>query len=67
MLEINPQYCLSLYNIGLINQTKLDFDLALEFYKKSLSSDPKFINALHNTGIIYHYQQNDQEAIKMFK
>ncbi len=51
-----------LYNMGLIHASNGEHDEALELYKEALELNPRMIQALNNTAVIYHYRVEQSEA-----
>ncbi|MEM9151390.1 MAG: photosystem I assembly protein Ycf3 [Cyanobacteria bacterium P01_F01_bin.3] len=51
-----------LYNMGLIHASNGEHDEALELYKEALELNPRMIQALNNTAVIYHYRGEQAEA-----
>lgn len=45
-----------LYNIALIHASNGEHEKALEYYEQALDTNPRLIQALNNTAVIYHYQ-----------
>lgn len=52
VLELDPSYSYTLYNLGLVYQENQELDEALKYYKKALEIEPKMVNALHNSGLV---------------
>ena len=51
-----------LYNMGLIHASNGEHDEALDLYKEALELNPRMIQALNNTAVIYHYRGEQAEA-----
>ncbi|PZO20331.1 MAG: photosystem I assembly protein Ycf3 [Leptolyngbya foveolarum] len=51
-----------LYNMGLIHASNGEHDRALGLYKDALELNPRLIQALNNTAVIYHYRGEQAEA-----
>ncbi|NJM99233.1 MAG: photosystem I assembly protein Ycf3 [Phormidesmis sp. RL_2_1] len=51
-----------LYNMGLIHASNGEHDEALALYKEALELNPRMIQALNNTAVIYHYRGEQAEA-----
>lgn len=51
-----------LYNIGLIHASNGEHDRALNFYQEALELNPRLIQALNNTAVIYHYRGEQAES-----
>ncbi|MBE9076961.1 photosystem I assembly protein Ycf3 [Romeria aff. gracilis LEGE 07310] len=51
-----------LYNMGLINASNGEHEIALERYQAALELNPRMIQALNNTAVIYHYKGEQAEA-----
>ena len=51
-----------LYNMGLIHASNGEHDKALDLYKEALDFNPRLIQALNNTAVIYHYRGEQAEA-----
>ncbi|MGB7086797.1 MAG: photosystem I assembly protein Ycf3 [Phormidesmis sp.] len=51
-----------LYNMGLIHASNGEHDKALALYKEALELNPRMIQALNNTAVIYHYRGEQAEA-----
>ena len=51
-----------LYNMGLIHASNGEHDKALGLYKDALELNPRLIQALNNTAVIYHYRGEQAEA-----
>ena len=51
-----------LYNMGLIHASNGEHDIALDLYKDALELNPRLIQALNNTAVIYHYRGEQAEA-----
>lgn len=67
-LEINPENPEIYYYIGLAYLTHdKSLDESLNFYKKTLSLDPKHIHARNQVGLIYYIFKDYPKAIKEFQ
>ncbi|MEL6937900.1 MAG: photosystem I assembly protein Ycf3 [Cyanobacteria bacterium J06598_1] len=51
-----------LYNMGLIEASNGEHKNALDLYQEALDLNPRLIQALNNTAVIYHYQGEQAEA-----
>ena len=51
-----------LYNMGLIHASNGEHDEALDLYREALALNPRMIQALNNTAVIYHYRGEQAEA-----
>jgi len=51
-----------LYNMGLIEASNGEHSKALELYEEAIELNPRLIQALNNTAVIYHYQGEQAEA-----
>ncbi|MEL6854803.1 MAG: photosystem I assembly protein Ycf3 [Cyanobacteria bacterium J06606_4] len=51
-----------LYNMGLIEASNGEHQKALELYQEAIDLNPRLIQALNNTAVIYHYQGEQAEA-----
>ncbi len=51
-----------LYNMGLIEASNGNHKAALELYEEAIDLNPRLIQALNNTAVIYHYQGEQAEA-----
>jgi len=51
-----------LYNMGLIEASNGEHKKALELYEEAIELNPRLIQALNNTAVIYHYQGEQAEA-----
>ena len=51
-----------LYNMGLIHASNGEHDEALSLYKEALELNPRMIQALNNTAVIYHYRGERAES-----
>ena len=51
-----------LYNMGLIHASNGEHDEALDLYQEALELNPRMIQALNNTAVIYHYRGEQAEA-----
>jgi tetratricopeptide (TPR) repeat protein len=51
-----------LYNMGLIHASNGEHDAALSKYQEALELNPRMIQALNNTAVIYHYRGEQAEA-----
>ena len=51
-----------LYNMGLIHASNGEHDEALSLYKEALELNPRMIQALNNTAVIYHYRGEKAES-----
>lgn len=51
-----------LYNMGLIHASNGEHDEALDLYSQALDLNPRMIQALNNTAVIYHYRGEQAEA-----
>lgn len=45
-----------LYNMALIHASNGEHERALDYYEQALDINPRLIQALNNTAVIYHYQ-----------
>lgn len=61
-LDINPSYCYAMYNMALAYELSFDYDNALQWYEKILSSGKEDdLKALSNYGIaIIHARKGDK-------
>ncbi|MGD1863710.1 MAG: photosystem I assembly protein Ycf3 [Phormidesmis sp.] len=51
-----------LYNMGLIEASNGEHSKALALYEDAIELNPRLIQALNNTAVIYHYQGEQAEA-----
>ncbi|MEL6602180.1 MAG: photosystem I assembly protein Ycf3 [Cyanobacteria bacterium J06614_10] len=51
-----------LYNMGLIEASNGEHQKALDLYQEAIDLNPRLIQALNNTAVIYHYQGEQAEA-----
>lgn len=51
-----------LYNMGLIEASNGKHQEALKLYEEAIELNPRLIQALNNTAVIYHYQGEQAEA-----
>ncbi len=51
-----------LYNMGLIEASNGEHKKALTLYEEAIELNPRLIQALNNTAVIYHYQGEQAEA-----
>ncbi|MEL6160711.1 MAG: photosystem I assembly protein Ycf3 [Cyanobacteria bacterium J06623_5] len=51
-----------LYNMGLIEASNGEHQKALTLYQEAIELNPRLIQALNNTAVIYHYQGEQAEA-----
>jgi len=51
-----------LYNMGLIEASNGEHSQALSLYEEAIELNPRLIQALNNTAVIYHYQGEQAEA-----
>ncbi|MEM6867576.1 MAG: photosystem I assembly protein Ycf3 [Cyanobacteria bacterium P01_C01_bin.121] len=51
-----------LYNMGLIEASNGEHSKALALYEEAIELNPRLIQALNNTAVIYHYQGEQAEA-----
>lgn len=51
-----------LYNMGLIEASNGEHQKALSLYEEAIELNPRLIQALNNTAVIYHYQGEQAEA-----
>lgn len=51
-----------LYNMGLIEASNGAHRKALDLYEEAIELNPRLIQALNNTAVIYHYQGEQAEA-----
>ncbi len=51
-----------LYNMGLIEASNGEHAKALSLYQDAIELNPRLIQALNNTAVIYHYQGEQAEA-----
>ena len=51
-----------LYNMGLIEASNGQHRKALDLYESAIELNPRLIQALNNTAVIYHYQGEQAEA-----
>ena len=51
-----------LYNMGLIEASNGEHQKALDLYEEAIELNPRLIQALNNTAVIYHYQGEQAEA-----
>lgn len=51
-----------LYNMGLIEASNGEHSKALDLYEEAIELNPRLIQALNNTAVIYHYQGEQAEA-----
>ncbi|MGB3574104.1 MAG: photosystem I assembly protein Ycf3 [Phormidesmis sp.] len=51
-----------LYNMGLIEASNGEHRKALTLYEAAIELNPRLIQALNNTAVIYHYQGEQAEA-----
>ncbi|MEL6552662.1 MAG: photosystem I assembly protein Ycf3 [Cyanobacteria bacterium J06621_11] len=51
-----------LYNMGLIEASNGAHQKALSLYEEAIELNPRLIQALNNTAVIYHYQGEQAEA-----
>ncbi|MEL7141653.1 MAG: photosystem I assembly protein Ycf3 [Cyanobacteria bacterium J06643_4] len=51
-----------LYNMGLIEASNGEHRKALDLYEAAIELNPRLIQALNNTAVIYHYQGEKAEA-----
>ena len=51
-----------LYNMGLIQASNGKHEDALDLYQRAIDLNPRLIQALNNTAVIYHYQGEQAEA-----
>ncbi len=51
-----------LYNMGLIEASNGEHQKALTLYEEAIELNPRLIQALNNTAVIYHYKGEQAEA-----
>ena len=65
-LELNPNSCQVLNNIGNIYQTQRKFEYAIKSFNKAISISPNNIDALNNLGVTHQHLGNSFGAINAF-
>ena len=66
-LKLNPQYHVTLYNLGIVYHEKMEFEKAIFFYKKAIKHFPNYLDALFNLGFVYKQKGQFVKAAKLFK
>jgi len=66
-LKLNPQYHVTLYNLGIVHHEKMEFEKAIFFYKKAIKHFPNYLDALFNLGFVYKQKGQFVKAAKLFK
>jgi tetratricopeptide (TPR) repeat protein len=64
---LNPADASAHYNLGLIHQSRGDFDQATESFKRALEIDPDEVDASYQLGRIARSQKRYAEAIQYFE
>ena len=64
---INPADSSAHYNLGLIHQTRGEFDLARERFERAVQIDPDEVDAHYQLGRIARHQKRWADAIKHFE
>ncbi len=67
MQEEYPQTLIFPYYLGMINYERNRFDESLRHLNEVLRIDPLFLEAKYMTGVIFLEQNNDKQAISIFK
>ena len=66
-IQINPNFCEALNNLGVALAAKGRFDEAIENYRKALQINPNFAEALNNLGIALAAKGRFDEAIENYR
>lgn len=68
MLELNPSYSETYYNIGCVYKDMGQRDLEIVEYQKCLQMNPQHAKCYNNTGVVMNeIKQNFPEALKNFE
>ena len=66
-LKLNPEYHVTLYNLGIVYHEKMEFEKAIFYYKKAIKHFPNYLDALFNLGFVYKQKGQFVKAAKLFK
>lgn len=68
MHKIDPKFAMSLFQQGWIKQFQQNqLDSAVIFYNETLQTEPRFVEAWHNLGVIYEETKDPLEAMVYYK
>jgi len=66
-LELTPDFAQAYYDLGLIEQTKRNYDQAVRYYEQTLRLDPNYWPASNNLGNTLMSLGRNDEALKAFQ
>ncbi|MBA3898755.1 MAG: tetratricopeptide repeat protein [Bacteroidetes bacterium] len=65
-IDIDKDFLLGYYNLGLLNFSKGETEKAIEFYKKTLELEPGYFVSLNNLGSIYEELGETEKALNYY-
>lgn len=66
-IELDPQYCDAMDNLGQLLRRKGNIDEAISWYKKSIEINPENPVAHQNLALAYHFQGETDDAINEYQ
>ena len=65
-LELNPDFTEALYDLGLIEQRKSDWNLAIAYYERAVKKEPDYWPAWNNMGNTFFAMGQRERALEYF-
>ena len=65
-IELDPDYAVAYYNLGIAYYDQGNYDKAIQLYEKAIELDPDYADAYNNLGVAYHKSDFDT-ALSYYK
>ncbi|MBU2464572.1 MAG: tetratricopeptide repeat protein, partial [Candidatus Edwardsbacteria bacterium] len=66
-IELDPEYAMVYFNLGIAYSELEDYSQAIFAYKKAIESDPNYAMAYYNLGVVYSKLRDYPQAIQAYK